>query len=212
LASRSARSPRTENFAAASDQIDPRRHDAEFHERVRQGRALAEHPLPDSDGPRILALARRDPKANGQVRPRYYCQHWEPGRWPVWGHLPRGGMPTPESPRTVVGLIADHLAQLNLRAVVTGRREPELEYLSASPTGSAATGFTRYANSPGNIYSSILACGSPTSSRSVQRPWTAPTRRCWPRAYGVTVALRLMSPTRVGRKTPTAGSMRGSAC
>jgi len=35
---------------------------------------------------------------------------------------------------------------------VTGRREPELEYLSASPTGSAATGFSRYANSPGNIY------------------------------------------------------------
>ena len=117
------------------------------------------------------------PKANGQARPRYYCQHWEPGRWPVWGHLPRGGMPTPESPRTVVGLIADHLAQLNLRAVVTGRREPELEYLSASPTGSAATGFTRYANSPGNIYSSILACGSPTPLRG--GTGSTPTALAW---------------------------------
>jgi len=45
--------------------------------------------------------------------------------------------------------------------------------------------------------SSILACGVLTASRSVQRPWTAPTRRCWP-AYGAMGTLPLLSPTRVG--------------
>src|SRR6516165_11737089 len=67
---------------------------------------------------------------------------WEPGAMACLGDtfLP-DGTPAPESPRTVVSRVAEHLAQLNLQAVVG----PELEYFVCEPDGSAATGFTRYA-------------------------------------------------------------------
>ena len=56
--------PVSPDFGAACDQID--RADlmlAELHQRARQGLAQPEQAWPDTDGPRIIALARRDPQS-----------------------------------------------------------------------------------------------------------------------------------------------------
>jgi glutamine synthetase len=74
---------------------------------------------------------------------------WEPGAMACLGDaFLADGTPAPEAPRTVVRRVAEHLAQLQLQAVVG----PELEYFVCEPDGSAAAGFSRYADSPGNVY------------------------------------------------------------
>jgi glutamine synthetase len=72
---------------------------------------------------------------------------WEPGAVSCLGDtFLADGTLAPESPRTVVSRVAEHLARLNLQAIIG----PELEYFLCEPDG--AGGFTRYADSPGNVY------------------------------------------------------------
>jgi glutamine synthetase len=72
---------------------------------------------------------------------------WEPGAVSCLGDtFLADGTLAPESPRTVVSRVAEHLARLNLRAIIG----PELEYFLCEPDG--VGGFTRYADSPGNVY------------------------------------------------------------
>ena len=42
---------------------------AAFHDRVKQGLAVSEQARPETDGLRIIALARKDPDPCGQPRP-----------------------------------------------------------------------------------------------------------------------------------------------
>jgi len=72
---------------------------------------------------------------------------WEPGAVSCLGDtFLADGTLAPESPRTVVSRVAEHLAQLNLQAIIG----PELEYFLCESDG--AGGYRRYGEGPGNVY------------------------------------------------------------
>lgn len=74
---------------------------------------------------------------------------WEPGALSCLGDaFTVDGDPQPESPRTVVRHVSGLLADLGLTAVVG----PELEYYLLEPDDTNPSGYSRYADSTGNVY------------------------------------------------------------
>ncbi len=75
---------------------------------------------------------------------------WEPGvAWCLGDAREADGSPCPEDPRNLVRRAADRFASLGLSPVVG----PELEYFLLVPAGS---GWARYADAPGNVYTAGL--------------------------------------------------------
>ncbi len=74
---------------------------------------------------------------------------WEPGARSCLGDaFLVDGSPAPESPRNVVRRVAGLLSEVGLTAIVG----PELEYYLCEPDPSTPSGYSRYADSTGNVY------------------------------------------------------------
>ena len=74
---------------------------------------------------------------------------WEPGAaWCLGDTHDQSGGAAPESPREVARSVASKLAELGLAAVIG----PELEFYVCEPDPSCDSGWTRYADQPGNVY------------------------------------------------------------
>ncbi|TVZ84894.1 glutamine synthetase family protein [Streptomyces sp. BK340] len=75
---------------------------------------------------------------------------WEPGvAWCIGdARDPKTGLPAPESPRDLLRQVTGRLRQTGLTAVVG----PELEYVLLDPDPDSPTGWRRYADAPGNVY------------------------------------------------------------
>ncbi|MEU1407447.1 glutamine synthetase family protein [Streptomyces sp. NPDC005728] len=75
---------------------------------------------------------------------------WEPGvAWCIGDTRdPESGRPAPESPRDLLRQVTGRLRESGLTAVVG----PELEYVLLDPDPASPTGWRRYADAPGNVY------------------------------------------------------------
>jgi glutamine synthetase len=99
---------------------------------------------------------------------------WEPGVMACLGDtFLADGTPAPESPRTVVSRVAEHLAQLKLQAIIG----PELEYL-ASPvyTYAAPPPATSKCTGSRSIKATRSSCGS---RRATAMRRSSPTPTGW---------------------------------
>ena len=74
---------------------------------------------------------------------------WEPGAaWCLADTTVLGGTAAQESPREVARRVSAKLSELGVSAVIG----PELEFYLLEPDPSSPTGWTRYADQPGNVY------------------------------------------------------------
>ncbi|MET7333615.1 glutamine synthetase family protein [Nonomuraea sp. NPDC005650] len=75
---------------------------------------------------------------------------WEPGVAWCLGEVvdPATGEPVPESPRDLLRAVLDRCGEHGLTPVAG----PELEYFLCEPDPAAPTGWRRYAEAPGNVY------------------------------------------------------------
>ncbi|MFC6239644.1 glutamine synthetase family protein [Longivirga aurantiaca] len=74
---------------------------------------------------------------------------WEPGAaWCLADTSVLGGLAAEESPREVARRVSAKLSELGVSAVIG----PELEFYLLEPDSSSPTGWSRYADQPGNVY------------------------------------------------------------